>query len=317
MPLSFKAGEHDLLTEILNSVRLQGRIFSSSELSAPWSLELPPTGNAYFHVIERGGGWLRLKGEETATRLSSGDLVVLPHGQGHFIGDHPRTPPLTLDEFLRLTDEQGQPKWSGNGTLTRLICGSFHFEDMVNNPLLKLLPTVLCIRGGQGRAEDWLESTLRHLAYEARNSKAGSQIMVTRLTDLIFVQAVRAWLGEQPENKGGWLGALKDKQIGAALSLMHREPNRDWSVAALAAEVAMSRSKFAEKFKSLVGETPLAYLTRWRMRLAASFLSDPNLSIGEIAGRVGYESEPSFSQAFKRQYGVPPSMYRRGIEKPS
>lgn len=311
MRLSFMAGPPDVLTDVLNSLRLQGRIFSSSELSAPWALELPKSQFAYFHVVERGGGWLRLKGEKTARPLASGDLVVVPHGQGHFIGDHPKTPPLTLEEFLLLGDEQSVMKYGGGGAETHLICGSFQFENAVDNPLLKLLPAVIYIRGYQGRAEDWLESTLRHLAYEARHPRAGSQIMITRLTDLIFVQAVRAWLQEQPESQGGWLGALRDRQIGAALGLVHREPNRNWSVAALADEVAMSRSKFAEKFKALVGETPLAYLTRWRMHLAATLLLDPNLTVGEVARRVGYESETSFSKAFKRRFGISPSAYRR------
>src|SRR5262249_17410758 len=186
----------------------------SSELSAPWSLDLPPSQFAYFHVIERGGGWLKLKAEKKARSLASGDLVVVPHGQGHFIGDHPKTPPLTLDQFKRLVDEQGIVRYGGEGAETRLICGAFRFDNAPDNPLLKLLPPVIHIHGYQGRAAEWLESTLRHFAEEARYPRPGSQFMVSRLTDVIFVQAVRAWLKEQPESQGGCLGALRYRKIG-------------------------------------------------------------------------------------------------------
>ena len=135
--------------------------------------------------------------------------------------------------------------------------------------------------------------------------------MVSRLTDVIFVQAVRAWLNEQPDSQGGWLGALRDRQIGAALGSIHREPSRHWSVEALAEEVGMSRSKFAEKFRTLVGESPLAYLTRWRMHSAARLLTDDSLTVGEVARRVGYESETAFSKAFRRVFGSAPGVYRR------
>ena len=311
MSLSLKAGSADALTEVLNSLRLRGQVFCFSELSAPWSLDLPPSQFAYFHVIERGGGWLKLKGEKKALALASGDLVVVPHGQGHFIGDHPKTPPLTLEQFWSLVDNQGLVRYGGEGAETRLICGAFRFDDAVDNPLLKLLPPVIHIRGYQGRAEEWLENTLRHFADEARHPRPGSQIMVSRLTDVIFVQAVRAWLKEQPDSQGGWLGALRDRQIGAALGSIHREPSRHWSVEALAEEVGMSRSKFAEKFRTLVGESPLAYLTRWRMHSAARLLTDDSLTVGEVARRVGYESETAFSKAFRRVFGSAPGVYRR------
>ena len=235
----------------------------------------------------------------------------MPHGQGHFIGDHPKTPPLTLEQFWRLVDNQGLVRYGGEGAETRLICGAFRFDDAVDNPLLKLLPPVIHIRGYQGRVEEWLENTLRHFADEARHPRPGSQILVSRLTDVIFVQAVRAWLKEQPESQGGWLGALRDRQIGAALGSIHREPSRHWSVEALAEEVGMSRSKFAEKFRTLVGESPLAYLTRWRMHSAARLLTDDSLTVGEVARRVGYESETAFSKAFRRVFGSAPGVYRR------
>jgi AraC-like DNA-binding protein len=311
MDYKYKVGPPDALTDVLSSLRLSGRVFTYSELSAPWALELPPSAFAYFHVIERSGGWLRLKDEREWRPLAGGDLVVIPHGGGHIIGSDARVKPLTLKQFLKLRDEGGLVKHGGGGPQTHLVCGLFQFENGLDNPLISLLPRFLQIAGAREHVTGWLESTLRQLIYEARYTRPGSQIMVTRLTDLIFVHAVRAWLAVQPENEGGWLGALRDRQIGKALGLMHRDPGRNWSVESLAAAVSMSRSKFAAKFKRLVRESPLAYLNRLRLSLAATLLQDGDLSVGEISHRIGYESETAFSAAFKRRYGVAPGTYRR------
>ncbi len=150
------------------------------------------------------------------------------------------------------------------------------------------------------------------LAYEARHRRPGSETLIARLIDIILVQAVRAWVEEQPHDQGAWLGALRDPQIGVAIGLIHREPQRNWSVSALAREVGMSRSIFASKFSSLVGEPPLTYLTRWRLWQASRLLAEGGLSVGEAALRVGYESEAAFSKAFKRRFGQSPIAYRRG-----
>ncbi|HSG39546.1 MAG TPA: AraC family transcriptional regulator, partial [Thermoanaerobaculia bacterium] len=166
--------------------------------------------------------------------------------------------------------------------------------------------------GGQTtRTTEWLGMTLRFLAAEARHPRPGAETLISRLTDVIFVQALRAWIESQPEGTGGWLGALRDRQTAAALGHIHREPERDWSVVSLASAVGMSRSSFASRFTALVGETPLAYLTRWRMHLASDLLRSRGLSVSQIAGRVGYESEAAFSKAFKREVGVPPGALRR------
>jgi len=160
--------------------------------------------------------------------------------------------------------------------------------------------------------DEWLEPTLKMLAYEARHPRPGSETLIARLIDIILVQAVRLWVEEQPHNQGGWLGALRDPQIGSVLGLIHREPQKNWSVSSLAREVAMSRSIFAAKFSSLVGEPPLTYLTRWRLWQASKLLAEGNLSVGETALRVGYDSEAAFSRAFKRHFGHSPLTHRRG-----
>src|SRR5499427_8770043 len=313
MNYKYQAGPlPDALTDVLSSLHLRGFVFSYSEFSAPWALELPPGKFAYFHVVERSGGWLKLNGEKEWRSMTGGDLVVIPHGGGHIVGSDTKTKPLSLKQFLRLRDEGGLVKHGGGGPETHLVCGIFEFENGIDNPLISLLPRLIHISGARDQADGWLDSTLRQLIHEARYTRPGSQIMVTRLTDVIFVQAVRAWLAVQPKEEGGWLGALRDRQIGQALGLMHRDPAANWSVESLASKVSMSRSKFAAKFKRLVRESPLAYLTRLRLNLAAALLvAENDLTVGEVSHRIGYDSETAFSTAFKRRYGMAPGTFRR------
>jgi AraC-like DNA-binding protein len=199
----------------------------------------------------------------------------------------------------------------GGGTVSQFICGSFLFENAAGSPLLALLPPLIHVRRSESEPAEWLASTLQLLAYEARQTRPGAKAVISLLTEIIFVQAVRAWMEDQPAGEGGWLRALRDPQIGAALELIHRAPERSWSVAALAREVAMSRSPFAARFTALVGEPPLAYLTRWRMHRAARLLQSDHLTVSEIAELVGYESAAAFSKAFKRRFGVPPGAHRQ------
>ncbi len=305
----------DVLTNVLRTLRLRGRIFCCSELSTPWAMSLPESGYAHFHVIERGGAWLRLTGEKQARPLASGDLIIIPHGRGHVLSDSPQTKPVPLRRLIKGNAASCHlMQHGGGGAQTLMTCGSFIFENAGQNPLIAVLPPLLHIHGSRGRSAEWLEQTLRMLAEEARHPRPGSETLVACLIDIIFVQAVRVWVEEQANAQGGWLGALRDPQIGMALELLHREPQRAWNVQALANEVAMSRSPFAAKFTALVGEPPLAYLTRWRMQLAAELLLRERLNVSEVAGRIGYESEAAFSKAFKRHYGQSPLAFRRQQE---
>ncbi len=280
-------------------------------------MTLRPSSYAHFHVIERGGAWIRLEGDGRSLALAGGDLLIVPHGQGHTLSASPKARPVPLERLPR----QEAPghyvvRHGGGGAETRMICGAFEFGRMKRNPILGILPPVLHVRGGGGSAE-WLDPLLKLLSSEARAPRPGSATVIARLTDIIFVQAVRAWVHDQPDGAGGWLGALRDPQIGAALALLHRAPGREWNVATLATEVGMSRSPFAARFKALVGEPPLAYLTRWRMDLAASSIESEKLTIREMAERVGYESDAAFSKAFKRYFDRSPREYRRELPAPA
>jgi AraC-like DNA-binding protein len=298
----------------MDAVRLRSRVFCRSELKAPWGMALRASDYAHFHVVERGGAWLRIEGREPVA-LAGGDLVVVPHGAGHTLTDSPATKARPLLELARRASSGGSGctvmRAGGDGAETRLVCGSFRFERREAHPLLELLPPLIHLRPAEAPAAEWLEATLRFLAWETREARPGTETIVSRLTDVIFVQVLRAWIESLPEGRGGWLGALRDRQVGAALALVHRFPERDWTNAALAEAVGMSRSRFAARFSALVGEPPLAYVTRWRLETAAGFLLDGGLSMGEIAARVGYESEPAFSKAFRRRFGVPPGAWRR------
>jgi AraC-like DNA-binding protein len=306
----------DVLTDVLQTLHLQGRVFCSSQLSAPWALSLPASDFAHFHVIERGGAWLRLTGEKQWHAAASGDLLIVPHGQGHVLSDSPHTKPVPMRRLLKGSQASCHlMQHGGGGAPTQMLCGSFRFESRGQHPLLSVLPPLLHIKSGHGQLAEWLQMTLRLLTTEMQHPRPGSETLVTRLLDIIFVQALRTWIESLPPEQNGWLSALRDPKIGTALGLMHREPQRSWSVETLASEVAMSRSPFAARFTALVGEPPLAYLTGWRMHLAETLLTRDGLNVSEVAGRIGYESEAAFSKAFKRYFGQSPLAHRRQTQR--
>jgi AraC-like DNA-binding protein len=297
----------------MDAVRLRSRVFCRSELRAPWGISLPSSAYAHFHVIERGGAWLRVDAQPPVA-LAGGDLVVVPRGTGHTLTDSLATKARPLADLAgRHADGGGcvVMRGGGQGAETQLVCGSFRFERPNAHPLLELLPPIVHLRPAETPAAEWLEATLRFLGWETREAKPGTETIVSRLTDVIFVQVLRAFVQSLPEGRGGWLGALRDRQIGAAVARIHRSPEREWTNASLAESVGMSRSRFAARFSALVGEPPLAYLSRWRLETAAGHLQDGALALGEIAARVGYESDAAFSKAFRRRFGMPPGAWRR------
>ena len=303
----------DALTDVFDTLKPRGRVFCCSEVTAPWAMSLPGDGDVRFHVIERGGACLKMDGARQTTSLASGDLVIVPHGRGHVLADSPKTKPVPIQRLIKgKTDSNILLQHGGGGASTLMTCCTFQLVKGDYNPLLAVLPPLIHIPSGRERLEQWLEPTLKMLAYEARHPRPGSETLIARLIDIILVQAVRLWVEEQPHDHGGWLGALRDPRIGPALGLIHREPQKNWSVSSLAREVAMSRSIFSARFTALVGEPPHTYLTRWRLWQASKLLEEGNLSVTETALRVGYESEAAFSRAFKRHFGHSPVAHRRG-----
>jgi AraC-like DNA-binding protein len=202
-------------------------------------------------------------------------------------------------------------RYGGGGAPGTLVCGVVRFDHHTAPDLLRALPPLVHVRTLTSPHAEWMQTTLQLMAVEARKLMPGGETIVTRLADILVVQAIRAWLASDSAAHGGWLGALKDRQIGRAIALIHRDPARPWTVDSLAAEAAMSRSAFAARFTGLVGETPLRYVTRVRMRLARSLLGEQGATIEELAGRVRYQSEAAFCRTFKRLQGVSPGAVRR------
>ena len=309
------AATTDVLTDVLETVRVGAACYGRVEAAAPWGIGVEADEqDAKFHVVLTGDCWLDADGQDSV-HLHGGDLVALPHGHAHALRDAPSSPVRSLRELITVNGKcQPSITTGGDGAAATLVTGSFHFEDRRNNPLLSVLPPVIVLPGELSRSVHWLEPTLKFIACEAQSGRPGAQTVISRLADVLFIQIVRGYLATLPTSSSGWLGALGDSQIGAALGFIHQSPELDWTVQSLAAKVAMSRSAFASRFARLVGEPPLAYVTRWRMQKAAGLLRQSSATLADIAERVGYDSEAAFSKAFKRAVGSAPGAYRRAAK---
>ena len=297
----------------MHFLHMRGVFYTRSEFSAPWGLALPAFPHCLmFHVVTSGRCWLEVDG--VAPRLMQpGDLALVPHGEGHCLLSEPGAPAAKLFDLPReqISDRYEILRHGQGGAPATLICGTVRFDHPAAHQLLRLLPKLICIETWQSPQMEWIQSTLRLMAMEARELRPGGETIITRLADILIIQTIRSWMAEDPLAKTGWLGALQDKQVGYALLLVQRDPAREWTVASLAREVAMSRSAFAARFKELVGESPMQYITRWRMNVALIWLREEEVTLGELAKRLGYRSEAAFSRAFKRYIGVSPGAARR------
>jgi AraC family transcriptional regulator, alkane utilization regulator len=314
-----KFRKEDVINEVLKSVNLTSTIFCRSELGAPWGFSVAGRDVAGFHIIKRGDCWLRVGSAKSMTKLAAGDLVILTRGDDHSVTDAPETPPTRLDVLVakQQLDEKNTFRAGGTGAVTELICGGFFLRDMKVNPLLCTLPGLIHIKGRDRQAAPWLHKTLNLIAEEMKSNRPGAESVVTRLSDVIFIQAVRAFLATKEGHQGGWLRGLEDPQIGFAINLIHQQPEFRWTVQALGTRVGLSRSSFADRFQSLVGESPLHYVTRWRLNKAAVLLRTTKAKLPEIGARVGYESEFAFGRAFKRGTGFSPGSYRNSVKNGS
>lgn len=304
----------DPLGEALYQVRMRGVFYSQTEAGAPWGAEMPPFGDCVtFHVVTRGGCWLDVAGESTAY-LRAGDIALVPHGRGHFLRSHPDAPSLgRVDELpqLMVNDHFSLLRCGGDGPRTTLICGVVSFDQPAVGRLLQLLPAIIHIEGideGESRIRD----AIRMMTAELRQLRPGGEAVTTRLADILVIEAIRTWMAGDPAARTGWLGALRDPQLGRAIAAVHRSPSHDWTVESLAREAAMSRSAFAARFTELVGEPAMRYVTRCRMELARSRLEDGDATVATVAAGLGYQSEASFSRAFTRTLGTSPGAVRRG-----
>ena len=311
----------DALSAVLNTIRLSGSLFFRAELGAPYavsSLTNAELGRAFggdadhilpFHLVTAGATWF-VVADEPPVKLDEGDLIVLPRGNDHQLMDELGRPPIPVGELQEERHGRMGTLMHGGPTPTcTLLCGFFRLNGKSFNPLLDALPTVLVVRRNDERSL-WLSATLERAFFEDIEARPGADALVDRLTELLFIDVVQAHL-RQHRDDHGWLAGLKDPIVGRALGLIHGQPGQPWTVEALAAKSGASRSALAERFRAMIGQSVMRYLTAWRMELAAERLLASELSVAQIAAEVGYESEASLNRAFKRHVGEPPAAWRR------
>ncbi|MBZ4418033.1 AraC family transcriptional regulator [Myxococcus sp. RHSTA-1-4] len=297
----------DVLADTLRGVHMRSTVHGRLELTAPWGMRVEARDRPSFHVVSRGSCVLEINGTRHA--LAGGDFVFVLGGVSYVLKDSAKTRPVPA------TGIYGQCgsviRHGGGGAPTTLICGGFVFDGTTLSPLIASLPPFLHVKGDGGVATRWLESTMQFVASELEAAQPGYETVASRLGDVLLVQALRAHVASLPAGQGGWLRALVDPRLGAALQRVHERPEAPWTVEGLARAAGMSRSVFAARFKSLVGEGPLTYLTRWRMHRAMQLMTEGTRSTSEIAQAVGYETDSAFVKAFKRHVGETPGAWRR------
>jgi AraC-like DNA-binding protein len=302
----------DPLADVLDLSRVSGAVMAQLIAREPWGVDVDPLPGAVFHAVVSGGCWLRISGR-APLRLMPGDVVLLPTNTPHALVSEVDGRTMSfgpLEKEARLTTD-GDVLIHGPGARTRILCASYDYDHDVAHPLMSQLPPVLHVAADAPGDDGALRATLELLALELGGRPPGSRAAVARLIDVMLIHVMRAWQRTQESvDDGSWLVALRDPVVAGALARIHAQPAEPWTVDSLAAAVSVSRATLSRRFTELVGESPLAYVTRWRMDVAAQRLRDTDDTIGAVAERVGYRSEYAFSRAFARHRGRPPGRYR-------
>ena len=319
----------DALSEMLGTIRLTGAVFLEMEMHAQWSYLTAPARKIAdvlmpeadhvipFHLVTQGTCYARLVDGDPVT-LRAGDLILFPMGDRHVLagGGEPalRLKPVDLSgeslEYLKRGDVAAFKKGRA-GEATRIVCGYLACDRGLAEPLLQSLPRLLKVSMHDDGTAAWVQSSIRYSVAESASSRPGSAVVLARLSEVLFAEAIRHYMGRLPSGKSGWIAGLRDRYVGRALSLLHEQPAHPWTVEELAKKVGLSRSALGERFNALIGAPPMQYLTRWRTALAARQLRESKLSIARVATDVGYESEAAFNRAFKREFGLPPATWRK------
>jgi AraC-like DNA-binding protein len=313
----------DVLSTVLKTVKLEGAMFYNAEFSAPWSFRSPPSCQVVpylmseprhviiYHLLTHGRAYANVEGGPRVS-LSAGDIVVFPHGDPHIMGNgrdvEPRDNTKKLHEIL----SQGLKlaRMGGGGEITRFICGYLICDAQLCKAFLGGLPPLFKVNIGNDSSGQWLENSIRYSVGQAVASQTGSEIVVAKLSEALFAETLRRYVELLPPDQTGWLAGARDPAVGSALALLHRQPSAPWTIAELSKQVGVSRSVLAERFRHFLGVPPMAYLARWRLQLGAQLLTSTSHSVAHIAAEVGYESEPAFNRAFKREFGSPPARFR-------
>jgi AraC-like DNA-binding protein len=313
----------DVLSTILKTVKLEGAMFYNAEFSAPWSIRAPhacllapylssePRHVIIYHLLTHGRAYGNVENGERVA-LSAGDIVVFPHGDPHMMGNGRDVEPRDHAQILKEIFSQGLKvaTMGGGGEVTRFVCGYLVCDPQLSRAFLGGLPPIFKVNIGNDSSGRWLENCIRYSVEQAVASKAGSEIVVAKLSEVLFAETLRRYVDLLPPGQTGWLAGARDPDVGRALALMHGQPSDSWTIAELAKRVGVSRSVLAERFRHFLGVPPMAYVTHWRLQLGAQMLAATRHSVAQIAAEVGYESEPAFNRAFKREFGSPPARFR-------
>src|SRR5262245_17134694 len=314
----------DVFSEILSGVKLNGAVFFTAEFSAPWGFSAPASnvmaatiapGAEYlvlYHLVIEGRAVVELT-DGKSIELVPGDVVIFPHGDAHHMssgnGAIRPFPNYGINAKVKARD-LSPLRAGGGGAISRFVCGYMACDSHLCQPILGGLPPVLKVNIRTDHTGHWLESSIQHLVEEAASGRVGSEAMLAKLSEALFVDTLRRYVAGLREQQVGWLAGTRDAVVGKSLGLMHSRVAHPWTIADLADEVGISRSALVERFTRFLSEPPMTYLTRWRLQLAARSLENTPRGVAEIAGEVGYESESAFNRAFKREFGEPPGQYR-------
>lgn len=313
----------DALAEVLKVVKLSGALFFNAEFSAPWCvvssqssqvapLLCPGAGHVIiYHYLVDGRAYAQSP-DGSRRDLGPGDVVIFPHGDAHTLGNGVAKPVDSLTAFAKnLNNGLKVARYGGGGELTKFVCGYMACDPNLSEVLLAGLPSMFVVNIANDSAGQWLANSMQFSVREAGVPGTGSDVVLAKLSEVLFIETLRRFIQNLPDQEKGWLAGSRDPVVGEALALLHKNPGHAWTIATLAHQVGLSRTRFAERFRHFLGEPPMAYLARWRLKLAAEMLACSNANVGEIAADVGYASEAAFNRVFKRQFGCPPAQFRR------
>ena len=316
----------DALSDVLRVARLTGGVFLHADFFAPWCMAArvgpehcaPALGPAshliLYHYVLDGEFLIRVDGEDgEGLVVAAGDVVLLPRNDLHLVGSDLTLPPVAGSDVIRPPKNGGlfSLRHGGGGRRTRMICGYLGCDCVEDNPVISTLPSLLRLQAEQGGAAEWIRSTFQYAAEEVAAGRPGSETVLAKLSELLFVAAVRRYAETLPLGQTGWLAGLRDPHVARALALLHHDISRPWNVDDLSREVGLSRSALADRFLSLIGVPPMHYVTNWRMQVATQKLRNTSASLAQVAELVGYGSEAAFSRAFKKTFGTAPATWRR------
>jgi len=315
----------DALSDVLRIVRLTGAVFLDAEFTDPWCIGEPagvevcvehmPDAQhvVIYHLVTEGRCEASVPGGPAVT-ARGGDLIIIPGGEPHSLGSDLALPAVPGQQLAieRGPGEVPQFRYGGGGETTRTVCGYLACDSSLFDTVLAALPRIMLVNMRDGPGAQWLTSSIRFSLTEATGQRAGASTVLAKLSELMFVEAIRRHIESLPPEQTGWLAGLRDRFVGKTLALIHAKPAHPWTVEELAGTVGLSRSALADRFTGLVGQPPMQYLTRWRLQLAANLLRAGNRNVASVAADVGYDSEAAFNRAFKRELGTTPAAWRRG-----